>query len=234
MDFYHIGAMKVFSQLGHLIEEDERLPSQAPASEHNQIKFSDLPIDIMQKIGSYLLEDKNKKIHKIFKNRQDDDLQVLLFGEVKDLTYINIHDCHNEIDYEMNDKIKNYVNFILKAKGIVNTCQKMRVKFYLEPTQIIGCNKSLRERINDGYRDTRIVKIQFYDKTGDKIAEIFKSHYYVNGLVSPKVEYNYRLKYFYNNDTHKWKSQSVDQTIQKNDIIKEYKTIREEIINKYF
>ena len=48
MDFYQIGAMKVFSQLGQLIEEDE-------------IKLSDLPIDIMQKIGSYLLEDKNKK-----------------------------------------------------------------------------------------------------------------------------------------------------------------------------
>ena len=50
MDFYQIGAMKVFSQLGQLIEEDER----------NQIKLSGLPIDIMQKIGSYLLQDKNK------------------------------------------------------------------------------------------------------------------------------------------------------------------------------
>ena len=64
MDFYHIGVMKVFSQLGQLIEDDER----------NQIKLSDLPIDIMQKIGSYLLEDKNKTVHKIFKNRPDDDL----------------------------------------------------------------------------------------------------------------------------------------------------------------
>ena len=54
MDFYHIGAMKVFSQLGQLIEEDE----------HNQIKFSDLPSEVMEQIGSYLLEDKNKKISK--------------------------------------------------------------------------------------------------------------------------------------------------------------------------
>jgi hypothetical protein len=219
MDFYQIGAMKVFSELGQLIEEDER----------NQIKLSDLPGDIMEKIGSYLLEDKNKTIHKIFKNRPDDDLQVLLFGEVKDLTYVNIHDCHNEIDYKMNDKIKNYVNFILKAKGIKNTCQTMRVKFYLEPTQVIGCNKSLRERINDGYRDTRIVKIQFYDKTGDKIAEIFKSHYYANGLISPKLEYSYRLMYK-ESDDHPWKS----QTIQKNDVIKEYTDIRDQIIKKYF
>ena len=129
MDFYQIGAMKVFSELGHLIEEDERLSSQAPASEQNQLKITSLNSDIMQKIGSYLLEDKNKTIHKIFKNRPDDDLQVLLFGEVKDLTYVNIYSSDNEIDYKMNDKLKNNVNFILKAKGIKSNCEKMRVQF---------------------------------------------------------------------------------------------------------
>ena len=153
-------------------------------------------------------------------------MQVLLFGEVKDLTYINIHDCHNEIDYEMNDKIKNYVNFILKAKGIKNTCQTMRVKFYLEPTHI-GYNN----------RDTRIIKIKFYDEKGDEIAEISLNQYhqkFTYPLPINSILVEYRLKYFYNNDTHKWINQSVTQTIQKNDIIKEYKTIREEIINKYF
>ena len=35
MDFYKIGALKVFADLGALIEEDE-------------IKFMDLPIDIIQ------------------------------------------------------------------------------------------------------------------------------------------------------------------------------------------
>jgi len=201
MDFYHIGAMKVFSQLGQLIEADE-------------VKLSDLHIDILQKIGSYLLQDPNKTVHKIFKNRPDDDLQVLLFGEVKDLTYINIHDCHNEIDYEMNDKIKNYVNFILKAKDIKNTCQTMRVKFYLEPTHI-GYNN----------RDTRIIKIKFYDEKGDEIAEISLNH---------SILVEYRLKCFYNHDTDKWISQSVSQTIQKKDITDEYESIKEEIINKYF
>ena len=38
--------MKVFSELGHLIEEDEK----------NQLKITSLNSDIMQKIGSYLLE----------------------------------------------------------------------------------------------------------------------------------------------------------------------------------
>ena len=108
MDFYHIGAMKVFSQLGQLIETDE-------------VKLSDLPNDIMQKIGSHLLQDPNKTVHKIFKNRPDDDLQVLLFGEVKDLTYINIYSSDNTIDYPMNYKLLDYVNYILKIKGIKTT-----------------------------------------------------------------------------------------------------------------
>jgi hypothetical protein len=46
MDFYHIVSMKVFSQLGQLIEADE-------------MKLSDLPSEVMQEIGGYLLQDPN-------------------------------------------------------------------------------------------------------------------------------------------------------------------------------
>ena len=55
MDFYQIGALKVFADLGALIEEDER----------NQVKFMDLPIDIIQNnIFNHLKTDKtiNKNI----------------------------------------------------------------------------------------------------------------------------------------------------------------------------
>ena len=86
MDFYNIGALNVFSQLGLLIEEDE----------NNQVKLNDIPTDVMQLIGSYLLEDKEKTIHKIFKKKDDDDLQVVLFGEVKDLT---MYDKENKIGH---------------------------------------------------------------------------------------------------------------------------------------
>jgi hypothetical protein len=77
LDFYQIGAMKVFSELGHLIEEDEK----------NQLKITSLNSDIIQKIGSYLLKDKNMTIHKIFKNRKDDDLQgcVLILNNFKNV-----------------------------------------------------------------------------------------------------------------------------------------------------
>ena len=195
--------------------------------------LSDLPHDLIhEKIGAYLLEDPNKTIHKIFKNSKDDDLQILLFGEVKDLSYININDCRNEIDYQMNDKLKNYTNYILKVNGIKSTCQNMRVNFYLEPVYNIGINKSLRERINDGFRDTRNVRIKFYDKTGDKIAENFMSYYYVSSIFNNQLEHNTKLQYreHKGESPTEWKSQNI----QKKDIIQEYNKIREEIIEKYF
>jgi hypothetical protein len=139
MDFYQIGAMKVFSQLGQLIEADE-------------IKISDLPSEVMEQIGGYLLQDKNKKIHKIFKNRPDDDLQVLLFGEVKDLTYINIYSSDNEIDYPMNYKLLDYVNYILKVNGIKLTLEKMKINFYIET-----------KHFKRHFMDYRKIRIFFYN-----------------------------------------------------------------------
>ena len=206
MDYYQIGAMKVFSELGHLIEEDEK----------NQLKITSLNSDIMQKIGSYLLEDKNKTIHKIFKNRPDDDLQVLLFGEVKDLTYVNIYSSDNEIDYKMNDKLKNYVNFILKAKGIKSNCEKMRVQFYIHTFK----NPNIQERR---------VEINFYDKEERQIASIHEVYHIGRGLMGTGGGYHHKLMYK-ESDDHPWKKQGI----QKNDIIKEYNNIQDEIIKKYF
>ena len=62
-----------------------------------QMKLSDLTSDVMEQIGSYLLEDKKKTIHKIFHEKKDDNLQVFLFGEVKKLNYIDIDNVDNEI-----------------------------------------------------------------------------------------------------------------------------------------
>ena len=47
MDFYQIGALKVFANIGALIDEDES----------KQIKFMDLPVDIIQNnIACHLLK----------------------------------------------------------------------------------------------------------------------------------------------------------------------------------
>ena len=67
MDFYKIGALKVFAELGQLIEKDES----------KQIKFMDLPTDIIQNnIFKYLSED--KQINKIFHNKEYNELVKIL------------------------------------------------------------------------------------------------------------------------------------------------------------
>ena len=214
MDFYNIGAMKVFSQLGQLIEADilaaEAARQQKQEDALDEVKLSDLPIDIMQKIGSYLLQDPNKTVHKIFKNRPDDDLQVLLFGEVKDLTCINIHDSDNEIGYPINYKLLDYVNYILKIKGVKLTLEKMRVNFYIEA-----------KHFQKSYFTYRKVKIIFYNKDNKQIATIMNDYYCLEGSC------NYILSYRHDN---KWN----DQNIKKKDITDEYETIHEELCNKYF
>ena len=61
MDFYNIGALKVFAELGQLIEEDER-------KQITQTTILDLPDDIIHdNITKYLLED--KQINKIFNKK---------------------------------------------------------------------------------------------------------------------------------------------------------------------
>ena len=86
-----------------------------------QMKLSDLNSDVMQKIGYYLLEDKNKTIHKIFHEKKDDNLQVLLFGEVKKLRFIDIDNVDNEIPYT-NDNMKVYINTILQQNKCNEVC----------------------------------------------------------------------------------------------------------------
>ena len=66
MDFYKIAALKVFAELGQLIEEDES----------KQTTILDLPDDIIHNnITKYLLED--KQINK--KNSEKDDYYLLNF-----------------------------------------------------------------------------------------------------------------------------------------------------------
>ncbi len=76
IDFFHIGASKVFDDIGSLTEEDEK----------NQIKFKDLPTEIMKFIKNHVInfkdndeeykflgnfkEGKNKDIYKFFFNKE--------------------------------------------------------------------------------------------------------------------------------------------------------------------
>ena len=79
MDFYKIGALKVFAELGQLIEEDEK----------NQFKFMDLPSDIIQN-NILNHSKKDKTINKIFYDNDDYYLQNLLCGKLEKMDYIKL------------------------------------------------------------------------------------------------------------------------------------------------
>ena len=68
IDFFQIGALKVFAELGQLIEEDEK----------NQVKFIDLPYDIIKIIKNHVTNFKDNeeeyKFLRNFKKGQNKDL----------------------------------------------------------------------------------------------------------------------------------------------------------------
>jgi hydroxymethylpyrimidine pyrophosphatase-like HAD family hydrolase len=99
MDFYKIGALKVFADLGALIEEDEK----------NKIKFIDLPTDIIQNnIFNHLKKDKT--INKIFYDKDDYYLQNLLCGKLEKMNYIKTNEW-DEFKTDLNlDPIKEFIN----------------------------------------------------------------------------------------------------------------------------
>ena len=110
-DFFQIAALKVFAELGQLIEEDER----------NQITILDLPTDILHnQISKYLLKDKS--IDKIFNKKDDYYLLNFLCGKIWDVKYIEPN-VWNEYKTNINlDCIKNYVNTKFD-------CNKLIVKY---------------------------------------------------------------------------------------------------------
>jgi hypothetical protein len=98
MDFYKIGALKVFADLGALIEEDD-MRNDAPASlcrltpctadEKNQVKFTDIPYDIIKIIKNHVTNFKDNeeeyKFLRNFREGQNKDLYKYFFD--KELYY---------------------------------------------------------------------------------------------------------------------------------------------------
>jgi hypothetical protein len=165
-----------------------------------QIKLSDLPSDVMEQLGSYLLQDKNKTIHKIFHEKKDDNLQVLLFGEVKKLRFIDIDNTDNEIPYT-NDKVTIYINTILQQNKCNQVCTRMTINFYQSygPINITICAYNSK--------DVKIAKINYYHNYSEKYYQI---DFLFRGFI--------------------WRSSNV----KNKNIIKEYKRMKDEIINKHF
>ena len=145
MDFYKIGALKVFADLGALIEEDEK----------NKIKFIDLPTDIIQNnISKYLLED--KQINKIFHNKEDNELKFILFGNNIELPYMNIYNIENKMEVK-NDELMKYVNYILKQKNICKTVKKIDVTFYEKHAKGKSCLTWIEKIINLRDKENKLI-----------------------------------------------------------------------------
>jgi hypothetical protein len=102
MDFFKIGALKDFADLGALIEENEL----------NQVKLIDLPTYIIQNnISKYLLED--KQIKKIFHEKDDYFLQNLLCGKLEKMDYIKTDEWDEFKTYLKLDSIQDFDIVIL-------------------------------------------------------------------------------------------------------------------------
>ena len=145
MDYYQIGALKVFADIGALIEEDEK----------NKIKFMDLPSDIIyNNISKYLLED--KQINKIFHNKEDNELKFILFGNNIELPYMNIYSIENKMEVK-NDELMKYVNYILKQKNINKTVKKIDVTFYEKHTKGKSCFTWIDKIINLRDKENKLI-----------------------------------------------------------------------------
>jgi hypothetical protein len=145
MDYYQIGALKVFADIGALIEEDEK----------NKIKFMDLPSDIIyNNISKYLLED--KQINKIFHNKEDNELKFILFGNNIELPYMNIYSIENKMEVK-NDELMKYVNYILKQKNINKTVKKIDVTFYEKHAKGKSCLTWIEKIINLRDKENKLI-----------------------------------------------------------------------------
>ena len=171
MDFFQIGALKVFAELGQLIEEDEK----------NQIKFMDLPSDIIQNnVSKYLLED--KQINKIFHNKEDYYLQNLLCGKLEKMDYIKT-DEWDEFKTDLNlDSIKEFINInyrcFMKHFNTKNkfNCTSIIIKYRVPSNfklNLILINIKVYE--NDKYNGSIDLKNLFNTNLCDKEIELLKN-----------------------------------------------------------
>ena len=203
IDFYKIGALKVFADLGALIEEDES----------KQIKFMDLPTDIIQNnISKYLLED--KQINKIFHNKEDNELKFILFGNNIELPYMNIYNIENKMEVK-NDELMKYVNYILKQKNINKTVKKIDVTFYEKHTEGKSCLTWIEKIIN------------LRDKENKLIAWINEVNTF--GILNQRITYLSLVL--------KQEDKNISQTIKKENIIHECHKIHNyisECIQNYY
>jgi hypothetical protein len=170
IDFFQIGALKVFADIGALIEEDEK----------QQIKFMDLPVDIIQNnILSYLQND--KAINKIFYDKDDYYLQNLLCGKLEQMDYIKT-DAWNEFKTDLNlDPIKEFININHRCfMKYLNTnkfnCTSIIIKYFVPYNfKLSNIRISIRVYETDKYIGSLSLQNFFNTNLCDKEIELLKN-----------------------------------------------------------
>ena len=170
MDFYKIGALKVFADLGALIEEDEK----------NQVKFIDLPTYIIQNnILNHLKTDKT--INRLFYDKDDYYLQNLLCGKLEKMDYIKT-DEWDEFKTDLNlDRIKEFINFNYRHfmrdfKTKKFNCTSIIIKYRVPSNFKINLiNINIKVYENDKYIGSIDLKSLFNTSLCDKEIELLKN-----------------------------------------------------------
>ena len=120
IDFFQIGALKVFAELGQLIEEDDR----------NKTKFTDIPTDIMKIIKNHVTNFKdNEEEYKFlsnFKKGQNKDLYKYFFN--KELYYFVPEVVTKRSSIEP-DTYKYEYNFYLDHVNLDNILEYVNKKY---------------------------------------------------------------------------------------------------------
>ena len=87
-DFFQIAALKVFAELGQLIEDDER----------NKTKFTDIPIDIMKIIKNHVTTFKDEKEQfnflRHFQKKQNQDIYKFFYEKEPNHFTVEYHSYH--------------------------------------------------------------------------------------------------------------------------------------------
>ena len=145
----------------------------------SRIQFSDIPDDIIHnQISKYLLED--KKINKIFHEKDDYYLQMLLFGEIKKLPYVIRYDTNT---YKIqNDVLKAYVNRVFRGFKINEEVHSIIVNFDFHP---------LESEINFNH-----MWLEFQNESDKLICKLYRSVFNKSNYILRFYELDYDYQFY--------------------------------------
>ena len=169
IDFFHIGALKVFAELGQLIEDDEQ----------NKTKFTDIPTDIMKIIKNHVTNFKdNEEEYKFlsnFKKGQNKDLYKYFFN--KELYYF-------------------VPEVVTKRSSIEPDTYKYEYNFYLDHVNLDNILEYVNKKYKKDYDKCKIIH-KFSNGIQNKKGMAFNKNYISIGDDEMIINKNNKLQFSY-------------------------------------